>query len=863
MIRRIAGLVLCAASVAAAWPAVARLRVYYLDEEYGQRMLQDHGWSDERWPTIFFAIAGAQAAVFLLGYLVALDPRAKRRPWPEIAIGPMGAGFVAGGALHTWTQFGIESGFWLSAVGGALLLSCLMLGVEFALRSGSQALVRRFDKMNKGGAALAAGRLALLWRSGQEELLRSVMLERWRRGVRGDLPDRLRALFEAGDRDPELLQALCQVANQESRPDEFLRYLRELHAQFPGDEELRDALLQELLEQGKRPEALKLIEDHGVPATLEGFEAHGQLLLEAGRLEEAVQAARRLGEMEGIPLRRSDALLRKVLSTEEDNLAALNALAEHAQRLARKDQLARWLLRSFEVEPRQHEVRARLIEQLEEQGQSQTLERVLATANGNDPGDHALAAHYAAVLEANGKAAEALAMVEKVADAGALDDEGRLRRARLLFELERVEEAADQARAALEAKPSEAVEPKLQELLRRIERAQLTVELADIVADARNAPDDLDLQVSVLERLCEPHPDRAVVLAEEVLRRHPSARPRVRRVFEHYAEDHPKGGFQILNSLADIQVADSDYDAALKTILRMSGNSLDPFGVLRDGAQKILRRSPHHLPTLRTLGQNYRRMGQFTEMIHSYALYLANGGEETEDINEAMAAAYLALEDYDSARRFIKPLIERPMPEDETAAAFLRDQNRELVEKLIPLGISSGRAEDAAEFMKRLEVLGAGRKETRELRAAVNEALGEQRLSFLKRELDSGKGDGSTLEEIGDLCRDAEDFNQAITYYQRAARQAGSSRAPVAKLAYCFARKRMFDTAGETLGELKLSLQDDPEELEQLMVWIYRTAEAFEEARLFDNALRIYKQLLKVDAGYKDVLDKVERLGTR
>jgi tetratricopeptide (TPR) repeat protein len=139
--------------------------------------------------------------------------------------------------------------------------------------------------------------------------------------------------------------------------------------------------------------------------------------------------------------------------------------------------------------------------------------------------------------------------------------------------------------------------------------------------------------------------------------------------------------------------------------------------------------------------------------------------------------------------------------------------------------------------------------------------MGRQRFTFLKRELESGKGDRKALEELGDICLEQDDFNQAITYYQRAARQSGNTRVPATKLAYCFAKKRMFDLAGETLGDLRLSLDDNDEELEEMMVWIYKTAEVLEEARMFERASKLFKQLMKIDAGYKDVITRVEKLG--
>jgi tetratricopeptide (TPR) repeat protein len=679
------------------------------------------------------------------------------------------------------------------------------------------------------------------------------------------LPDRLRALHAAGDRSPDLLEVLCQVANEQKRPEEFLGYLKDLLALHPDDKELQQALLGELLEQGRDAEALAHIAQHGPPRDLEGTAAHGDLLVKAGRLDEAVEVAKRLATMEGIPFRRSDALLRRVLSENEANLPAVNALAEQAVRLARRDQLSRWLMRSFEIDPSQADVRDRLVEMLEEQGQTQPLEQVLRAAALDRPKDAGVVLRYTGILLANGKNAEALEELEKLGDPVApTDPDYHCQRATALFEVGQHEGAKAAAEAALKSSLPEERAAAMRDLLRRVEEAQLTAELAERVAMARKQPDNVDLQLDVLARLMDRHVDRAVLHADELARRRPDTRAEIKKIIRRHMAGREQGGYPLLNFLADLQVGDGEFDEALETVLQMASRSLDTFSALRDGTAKILRRSPHHLRTLRTMGEMYHDLGQFTEMIHAYSLYLGNGGEGTERINQAMANAYLALGDFENARKFVVALVGRPLPtEPEDAAEAMREENRQYLLKLIPLGLERGRAPDSAELMKQLEMLAAGRKEVRVLRKQVEEALGEQRLAFLKRELESGKGDRNTLEEIGDLCREAEDFNQAITYYQRAARQAGASRVPVAKLAYCFARKRLFDTAGETMAELTLSLQDDSTELDSLMVWIYRTGEVFEEARFFERALRIFKQLMKVDAGYKDVLERVERLSAK
>src|SRR5690606_8353279 len=95
----------------------------------------------------------------------------------------------------------------------------------------------------------------------------------------------------------------------------------------------------------------------------------------------------------------------------------------------------------------------------------------------------------------------------------------------------------------------------------------------------------------------------------------------------------------------------------------MADRAMDKVSTVRDASQKILRRSPHHLATLRYMGDTFLAHGRFTEMIHSYSLYLAHGGEETEQIDRALARAYISLQDYENARRFVNQLLEN-LPEE-------------------------------------------------------------------------------------------------------------------------------------------------------------------------------------------------------
>lgn len=804
-------------------------------------------------------LAGGAAAA-LLGYLCSFESRLLRRPWailgPAFAAVGASAGLIAREAA---TAFGLlfekHPALDVLAIGAALLGAAVLPGVlwlfEFANRRAWTALAETCDRRQAAGAALFFNQLSLFFNPGQSGRLRSVALARFRRGIRGDAVQTLLALHAEGVRDADVLEALCKYASEQKDSEAFLRHLRELHALLPDDPEIRDTLVDELIEQRRNAEALQLIESGTVPRTEVALDRHASVLLHEGHLERAVTLARELGEVEGIPFKRSQRLLREVLSRVSEFVPALNLLAHQAERMALRDQRLRWLEKSLGANPRQPSVRDALLDIYREIDAAPKLEKLLEESLAEDPRNRLLLHEYAAVLHTNGKTEQALEVLRGLngrtdAPAGAL-----ILEARIHMESSAWDPARAAAAKALQLQPTEDQAREANALMVQIERAVLTAEVAALVEEARLAPDDVPLQLRALERLIAGgHADKALALIDGLTTRHPEARRRVIEVLQEAAR-HPSVAFNLLNLLSDLLVAEGQLEDALPIIQTMAARSMDKVATIRDGAQKILRRSPHHLPTLRLLGDTYNAHGKFTEMIHSYTLYLSNGGEETEVIDRALARAYLSLSDYENARRFVNQLL------------VLNPSDVILLKQVLPLALKSGAAEDAHEYIKKLELVETKGAEIRALREQVDAALGERRLEVLKREIEAGRGGAATLEQLGDIARDIARYNDAITYFQRASRDpedAARARRCRVKLAHCYMKKRLDDLCSETLREVHLSLDDDPRELQEIMDLLYQIGDLFLEAKLYDKAEKVFKQLCKIDAGYRDVLRKVEAL---
>lgn len=801
-------------------------------------------------------------AAWFVGYAISFDSRRPRRPFILLYTSLFFAGGCVGMPLREYLGAylivdAVVPVVDVYAIGLYLGCALLPLGIVYTFEAANRALwpsmATGFDRKGFAGPALFCNRVALLFRPGQAGMLRSVALTRFRNGVRSqDVVEVLVAIHDAGKADPDILEALCKYSSEQNDSERYLKYLRELHEQVPQEDQIRDALVDELMAQRRHADALELIERSGVPDDPEALERYANALLAEGQIDKGAQVAEQLGKVEGIPFRRSQALLRDILSRVSEYVPAFNILAAQAERMALRDQRIRWLEKSLEANPRQAEIREQLITIYRALNQTVRLEQLLADTVRDDGRDFEALLEYIRILHQNEKVDEALSRLEMLTARKDAPAEAWVLQAEIHLEQQQWDPAQESAKVAAQREDlNDDQARRVEQVLAAVEKAVLTAEVAAVWEDARANPDNADLQMAALGRLVQGrHADKVVALADETLSRHPSRRGQIVEMLGEYAKD-TSVPFPILNLLSDLLAASNRYEETLVVVRQMADRSLDRVQTIRDGTQKVLRRSPHHLPTLRFLGDTYLAHGRFTDMIHSYSLYLAHGGEETEQIDRALAKAYIALQDFENARRFVTQLLQAN-PNDVV-----------LLKQVIPLAIQASEPEQAAEYLKQLQVADPRDPALRKLREEVDLALGERRFSFLQRELEAGKGGAELLEQLGDVASEMGRYSDAITSFQRASRQKDDpalSRRCTAKLAYCYMKKRLDDLAQETLREITINLDDDPQELATIMDILYQIGDMFTEYKMYDRAEKVFKQLCKIDAGYRDVLQRVEGL---
>lgn len=857
MKRRIVAIVIMLLGAAVSVAAAVMLGQLMADYNWAGKLQRERGISVSMVLSESWMRAAVGFGVFLVGYIMSFDPRARSRGLGWVLAAAAGVGVLPGLIMRMEmprrdlmvsepVMDGAAVGL---ALGGAAFFAIILGLFELLNRVVWSSIAKSAERNDREGLAIFAGRAALLFKPGETGMLRSIALADFRDGDRTTAPEILLKLHESGRRDPDLLEALCRLASEKKDRAAFLMHLRELAEIVPDDPQLRRALFDEYADQGRVGEALAIYPAGDIPEDDDVRERYAILLAENGDDAGAVAVARSLARTEGIPFRRSQKILRDILAKNAACAPAYNLLAEQSERMAMRDQRLRWLEKSLEADPRQYDIRDILLGLYRETGQALRALRVLQQAVSENPGDGSMWLELVEAMLSTGKIEEAANEIDEFHRKHKSGGYSKYLRARIDFERGNVAGALESAREALALETREERRSSIEAFLRKAERAQLSRDIAEKLDAAGANPSDIPLQVDVLGRLVGAnHFDKAIAHVDAVLRNHPGARADVTAVLAQH-RDRPDVPFPLLSLLADLQVQGAAYEDALDTVRVMERRSVNKIQALRDGVQRILRRQPHHLPTLKYLGERHAADANPADTVQYYSLYLAHGGEETPDISRTLARAYLAVGSYEKARGHAMRL-RGSGGAGETA----------LLTEMIPIAIAAGEPEEAAEFLKEVEAADPGSATTRSLKEQVARGLGGKRFAFLQRELEAGKGGAETLEKLGDLAVEMGNLPDAITYYQRAAREPSIAKRATVKLAWAFAKRRLYDVASDTLSDVTLTLQEDPAEMSRMMDMIYEIAQMFHEANLQDRSLRLFKILMKIDAGYRDVLRRVETL---
>jgi tetratricopeptide (TPR) repeat protein len=328
-------------------------------------------------------------------------------------------------------------------------------------------------------------------------------------------------------------------------------------------------------------------------------------------------------------------------------------------------------------------------------------------------------------------------------------------------------------------------------------------------------------------------------------------RPEALFKLQHLIEgnlDKLEHSFRLRDYLADLYFRQARYDEMLDLFKEMAPQAMDPDAFLEEGCRKILSRAPDHLPSRVILGDVYMRTGNWEGVLKNYQRIMADTSTDLAlEIRFQCIQAARRAGRIDDAERFGLEIFKRK-----------KDDVDFLVE-MIEIFEEKGEASKAYEAFKLAFEQFPSDSRLQNMERTIADKERRSRLASLSA-LESK--DGLTPRqhyEKAELHRQFGESQEAIVHYQRAADETAIHDLAMAKMSVCLCERRMFDLADETLDQIQLTKEIARKHPEMRNLF-YRVAEVLEKEEMRPAALKYFKRLFQVDASFRDVVSRIERL---
>ncbi|MCX7048206.1 MAG: tetratricopeptide repeat protein [Candidatus Sumerlaeota bacterium] len=610
------------------------------------------------------AMGAVLALLFCIGYVLSLDAFRRRRPTIRLSL--LVVSLCAFPAIIILSYNSNDPLYWAAVAGGALLAPLIVFTAERIIGAALISLGRyarrrewwEFSAMllRQGLRFFTASRLA---RRDYGMVLRSLGEVTLARGM-------LEPLFEEGYRDPEMLEALCDLAVTDEDWPQAAERLEALYAKRPGDKEVITQLAMAWVKTGHYDSALHLLQQ------IPDGKWSGQMLkllrecaCALGDLDGALEACEKLSA--GKTYDKARAEYESLLSFFPGNPRIFYPLAALASERRQSADEAAWLERAVEAEPEDWSARRRLASLYRELSRPD-LEIIhleaLATQPGQPDADSLL--EYGAALGNKGSHEEAARLLETARRSFPGDGRFALSLARhymsmtdatrALIEAQRAVDMAAQAGKQEEGQPAADASflAEARAMLRRVEKAIAQKELEIMRGKAQAAPEDMRAQLTYIALLAEnDEVDACVRELDKLVTNHPETKALAQQEALRFTQktDRP---FLIYSYLSDLALRDHEFDRALELYKAMSQRSLDPQEIIGEGCRRILTLQPEHLPAQRVLAEFHAARGDWQEVLSILTSYFDHGGERSEAVERIMFQAACQTADPEVAARWLE-----------------------------------------------------------------------------------------------------------------------------------------------------------------------------------------------------------------
>ena len=652
--------------------------------------------------------------------------------------------------------------------------------------------------------------------------------------------------------DRPMLEALEECYRTERMWDKVLRISRMRLALEPKQAVLRQRTANVLARLDRYEEAIELLRQ-GLPInSLDYLEQLLGHLMHMQRYDEVVQVILQMEKVEHAPHARSMKAYQGVLKEAPKNLRALEGMADLLFRnglIVDAFPLYEEILR---VAPERHDLRIRLVHFYQDSGLLERAEPHLVALMdaGQETADVALL--YGEILTQREEFDKALMHFHFAVEHYPDDYRFSYFLAQIAFHNQSLEEAlrwldeSNQKEGSLEGRT------RIKALRRRVEDSMVDRDLQLMQERCNRDPDNMDLRLSYIREMAlHGMAERAVGEYDQLLEERPELKPQIIAQLQESA-NNPKQPFRLTDYLADLKIKDQLWDEAFELAQQMAARSMHSDRLLVEHTRRILARQPNHLPSLFCLGDILAKQENWPEVLSIFSRYQKLTSENSQQVQRWIFLAHANIPgNYKEAV--------------ETGEAFLQGNNHDVEArlKLVHIYIEHKQYDEAFQHLQRAQSADYYNPEVTRLLREVATLRRNQQLERALETLEKDPQNTLALMEAGDIFIATGETKRAIKYFQDAAKDHRVKNLAFAKLANAMARLRMFDIAEETLDEVKLAVGDDSDSEEQnmLKVLFYDSAEIFEAEEEPERALKYYKKIFRVDASFRNVVDKVESLG--
>ena len=780
----------------------------------------------------------------IISYILTLDSKRTRRPRLLLFFIFWGIAIQCS-ALAASMQTNLVMAISIAVV-TAFGLPFLIFPVESIFRTLLLVPGKFFLRLGKYGPAAFFLSKGLLFQPSHTSLMESLGQSFHLSGKPARAREYLVPLVQDKVASEETIRYLVEGYEQEKDHLRALEYLALLRERRPDDPKIRARLIDIYVNMGWLDHAIPLVEEEMDWESVEDILRLADLYARKAEWPRVRKLLADSADLEKGNCSRTLFEYRRIVQNNPDYMEITRDLAELLWNMGRKQEAADYFERFLSHDPDDMELRRRLLDYYLEVSHVIMVEKHIEYLIKKGEMSPLIMREYAQLLIQKENLEDAM---EHLAQARRIYPEHYqfpFIMAQIHYEAGRYDDARREMAETMKIVPPENKD-EVSLLHRKIEGAIVNAEIKILKDKINDDPQNADLRMELVDRLmANAYLERVTSEIDSLLYYKPELRPAVIEFIEKLADKYSRN-YLLLDYLADMYLRDSNFEKCMGIYEKMACQSLEPRESIRASCNKLIKINSKFIPALLRLGDLAHEDKDHETMIHLYCRCMEIAPESMTTRLDMLFDALCEVGDFKKAEG-VGLYILKSSPE-----------NSQVIIRMGKLALESGRLETAIDYFESALKIDSANQDTRSLLQQANRLLKKRHLDNTLQKLEAEPDNSEFRELAGDLLCYFEEYTEAVKHYQRAAQLSPQPDLCKAKLAFALAKRGMLDLAEETLNEVRLVISEHPRQ-QDLKTFIYLTAAQFERELEPRKAIIYYKQIFRVDAGFRDVVQRIEKI---